>query len=230
MKLKHIFLISGAALFGFTSCEGQKNKQTKATLTNQMDSVSYGIGVSIGQNLKKDKMNDINPDLISAGVKSVFTNDSSVMNGKAAQGCIQSYYQGREKKKGNDNLEKGKAFLAENAKKEGVKTTATGLQYMVMKDGTGPKPAATDKVSVHYHGTTIDGTVFDSSVQRGQPAQFPVNQVIPGWTEALQLMSVGSKWKLFIPSNLAYGERSPAAAIGPNEVLIFEVELLSIDK
>jgi FKBP-type peptidyl-prolyl cis-trans isomerase len=126
--------------------------------------------------------------------------------------------------------EAGKKFLDENAKKAGVKTTASGLQYEIMKEGTGPKPLATDTVIVHYHGTTIEGKVFDSSVDRKEPAKFPVNQVIPGWTEALQLMPVGSKWKLVIPSALAYGERGAGADIKPNAVLVFEVELLEIKK
>ena len=124
----------------------------------------------------------------------------------------------------------GDAFLAENAKKEGVKTTASGLQYKVIKSGTGESPKLTDTVKVHYHGTLIDGTVFDSSVQRGQPVSFPVGGVIPGWVEALQLMKVGDKWQLFIPAKLAYGDQSPSPAIPPNSVLIFEVELLGIEK
>lgn len=124
----------------------------------------------------------------------------------------------------------GEAFLADNAKKDGVKTTASGLQYLVLKSGTGETPKATDKVKVHYHGTLIDGTVFDSSVQRGEPITFPVTGVIPGWVEALQMMKVGDKWKLFIPAKLAYGEQSPTPAIPPNSVLIFEVELLGIEK
>jgi FKBP-type peptidyl-prolyl cis-trans isomerase FklB len=124
----------------------------------------------------------------------------------------------------------GEAFLAANAKKEGVITTASGLQYKVLKSGTGDSPKATDQVKVHYTGTTIDGNVFDSSVQRGQPAVFPVNAVIPGWVEALQLMKVGDKWQLFIPAQLAYGAQSPSPAIPPNSVLIFEVELIDIEK
>ncbi len=124
----------------------------------------------------------------------------------------------------------GEAFLAENAKKEGVKTTASGLQYKVIKSGTGATPKPTDTVKVHYHGTLIDGTVFDSSVQRGEPITFPVTGVIPGWVEALQMMKVGDKWQLFIPAKLAYGEHSPTPAIPPNSVLIFEVELLGIEK
>ncbi len=126
--------------------------------------------------------------------------------------------------------ETGKKFLDENSKKSGVKTTASGLQYEILKEGKGPKPAATDTVVVHYHGTTVEGKVFDSSVNRGKPATFPVNQVIPGWTEALQLMPVGSKWKLVIPSALGYGERGAGADIKPNSVLVFEVELLEIKK
>ncbi len=124
----------------------------------------------------------------------------------------------------------GAAFLAENAKKEGVTTTASGLQYKVIKSGTGESPKLSDRVKVHYHGTLIDGTVFDSSVQRGQPISFPVGRVIPGWVEALQLMKVGDKWQLFIPSRLAYGDQSPSQAIPPKSVLIFEVELLGIEK
>ena len=128
----------------------------------------------------------------------------------------------------NGDAEKGKAYLAENAKKDGVKVTASGLQYEVIKEGTGKKPAATDTVSVHYEGTLINGQVFDSSIRRGQPVEFPLNRVIPGWTEGVQLMSVGSKYRFVIPSNLAYGEHGAGGAIGPNETLIFEVELLDI--
>jgi FKBP-type peptidyl-prolyl cis-trans isomerase len=135
----------------------------------------------------------------------------------------------KQKVTAEKNLKAGEAFLAENAKKEGVKTTASGLQYKVIKSGTGPSPKPTDVVKVQYHGTLIDGTVFDSSVRRNQPATFTVNGVIPGWTEALQLMKVGDKWKLFIPAKLAYGEQG-SGPIGPNIVLIFDVELLGIEK
>jgi FKBP-type peptidyl-prolyl cis-trans isomerase FklB len=129
-----------------------------------------------------------------------------------------------------NNSEAGEKFLAENAKKDGVKTTASGLQYKVIKSGTGESPKLTDTVKVHYHGTLIDGTVFDSSVERGEPISFPVQGVIPGWVEALQLMKVGDKWQLFIPAKLAYGAQSPSPKIGANSTLIFEVELLGIEK
>jgi FKBP-type peptidyl-prolyl cis-trans isomerase FklB len=228
MKLKYIVLFAGIAFLSLTACEGQKNKESKSAMTTSNDSVSYAIGISIGGNLKKDNLSEINVDLIADGIKAAMKGDTTTMKSADAQACIQSFMQARERKKGEANVEKGKKFLEENAKKEGVKTTPSGLQYQVLKEGTGPKPALTDKVSVHYHGTLIDGTVFDSSVQRGQPAEFGVNQVIPGWTEALQMMPVGSKWKLVIPSNIAYGERGAGGQIGPNETLVFEVELLSI--
>ena len=228
MNLKHFFLIPGIALLGLTACEGQKNKATKNTLTTKLDSASYGIGMTIGQNLKKDNLNDVDADLIAKGIKDAIKNDTSIMKPNNAQLVIQNFLQERAKQKGEANLAKAKKCLEDNAKKPDVKTTPSGLQYQIMKEGTGAKPGPTDMVSVHYHGTLIDGTVFDSSVQRGQPAQFGVNQVIPGWTEALQMMPVGSKWKLWLPSNIAYGERSPGGVIGPNETLIFEVELLSI--
>lgn len=230
MKLKHFLLVPGIAFLGLTACEGQKNKVIKTTLANKLDSASYSIGIAIGQNLKKDNLNDIDADLIAKGIKDAIKNDTSLCKPNDAQMVIQNFMQDRAKKKGEANLAKGKKCLDENAKKEGVKTTPSGLQYLVLKEGTGAKPGPTDVVSVHYHGTLVDGTIFDSSVQRGQPAQFGVNQVIPGWTEALQMMPVGSKWKIWLPANIAYGERSPGGVIGPNETLIFEVELLGIEK
>jgi FKBP-type peptidyl-prolyl cis-trans isomerase FklB len=230
MTLKHIIFFSGVATLGLSSCEGQKNNSSTQTLSTQMDSVSYSIGVNIGESLKKDSLDKINVDLMAQGIKNVLMHDSLVLKPERAQICIQHFMQARMEMKGKASIEKGKKFFEENAKTTGVVTLPSGLQYQIMKEGAGAKPALTDKVSVNYHGTLINGTVFDSSIQRGEPAKFPVNQVIPGWTEALQLMPVGSKWKLWIPGNLAYGERSPSPQIGPNETLIFEVELLSIDK
>jgi len=146
-----------------------------------------------------------------------------------AQAIINSYFSKKQKKESESMIEKGANFLQENAKREGVTTLPSGLQYEIISEGTGPKPTLEDNVTTHYHGTLIDGTVFDSSVDRGEPASFPVGGVIKGWTEALQLMSVGSKWKLYVPYDLAYGERGARAQIGPYSTLIFEVELISIN-
>ncbi len=209
------------------SCEGQKGK-TSVSLKSQSDSVAYGIGVSIGGNMKKDGLDSLNLDIMKEAIRSAIKGDSLLLDAGKAQDVIQEYLASKQKLKGSSTLEAGTKFLAENKKKQGVVELPDGLQYMVVKEGTGPKPTASDTVSVHYHGTLIDGTVFDSSVERGEPAEFPVGAVIPGWTEALQLMKVGSKYKLFIPSNLAYGERSAGPKISANSTLIFDVELLSI--
>ncbi|MBK7887139.1 MAG: FKBP-type peptidyl-prolyl cis-trans isomerase [Bacteroidetes bacterium] len=197
-------------------------------MSSTIDSVSYGLGVAIGNNLKNSGFDSVKVDIMSQALKEVFEGKAT-MKQEDADKIIQGYMAEKEKMKGQENVAKGKAFLEENKKKAGVQTTASGMQYIVMKEGTGAKPGLNDKVTTHYHGTLIDGTVFDSSVERGQPASFPVSGVIPGWTEALQMMPVGSKWKLFLPSELAYGERGAGGKIGPNSVLVFEVELLSID-
>jgi FKBP-type peptidyl-prolyl cis-trans isomerase FklB len=230
MKYSAILLFATFTVFTFTSCDGQKkSKSSEGKLTTMIDSVSYGIGSTIGRNLQKDGLDSIDVDLLARGIKEVFEGKTAAMTPESAQNVIQNYVQGIQQRKQAANVEKGKKFLEENGKKQGVITLPSGLQYMVIKEGTGPKPTAEDKVTTHYHGTLIDGKVFDSSVDRGQPVTFAVNGVIPGWTEALQLMPVGSKWKLFIPSNLAYGERGAGGDIGPNETLIFDVELISIE-
>jgi len=169
-------------------------------------------------------------ELVAKGLRDILENKTEMLNAEQCQTAIQTYFQGIQDKKTAVNTEAGKKFLEENAKKPGVVTLPSGLQYQIITEGTGPKPGLEDKVTTNYHGTLINGKVFDSSVERGQPVSFAVNGVIPGWTEALQLMPVGSKWKLFIPSNLAYGERGAGGDIGPNETLVFEVELISIDK
>ena len=210
------------------SCNAQDKKKTETSMKSQIDSVSYGLGVSIGNNFKNNQLDTVDVDILAKAMKDVFAGKAS-MTQQQADSAINGYMAVKEKSKGADNVKKGQAFLDENKKKPGVQVTPSGLQYIIMKAGTGPKPGLNDKITAHYHGTLIDGTVFDSSVERGQPASFPVSGVIPGWTEALQMMPVGSKWKLFLPSNLAYGERGAGGKIGPNSVLIFEVELISID-
>ncbi|MBL7916438.1 MAG: FKBP-type peptidyl-prolyl cis-trans isomerase [Bacteroidia bacterium] len=230
MKYSAIILFASFTVFSFTSCDGQKkSKSSEGKIATVVDSVSYGIGNTIGRNLQKDGLDSIDVDLLARGIREVFEGKPAAMTPEAAQAVIQGYVAGIQQKKQAANIEKGQKFLADNSKKAGVVTLPSGLQYTVIKEGTGPKPTAEDKVTTHYHGTLVDGKVFDSSVDRGQPVTFAVNGVIPGWTEALQLMPVGSKWKLFIPSNLAYGERGAGGDIGPNETLIFDVELISIE-
>ncbi|MCU0339109.1 MAG: FKBP-type peptidyl-prolyl cis-trans isomerase [Spirosomaceae bacterium] len=206
-------------------------------MANELDSVAYSIGMNIGQNIKGQGLNDLNLDLLMQGLKDmVKTGKGQIDEGQANMvlgnyfNRIQTAKQAEEAKKYEVYKAAGEKFLAENKTKEGVVTLPSGLQYQIIKAGDGPKPTINDKVKTHYHGTLTDGTVFDSSVQRGQPIDFPVGGVIAGWTEALQLMPVGSKWKLFIPYNLAYGERGAGANIKPYSALIFEVELLEIMK
>jgi FKBP-type peptidyl-prolyl cis-trans isomerase FklB len=224
MNIKALAVIFLSTSITFFSCNGQKGK---VSLQNQVDSVSYGIGVAIGNNLKKDGLDSVNLDVMLKAMRATIAKDSLLMDMQQAQMAIQQYLQEIKTKKGNEALAKEKAFFDENAKKPGVKTLPSGLQYIVVKEGTGPKPSATDTVVCHYHGTFIDGGVFDSSVERGEPATFPLTQVISGWVEALQLMGTGSKWKVFIPSKLAYGERS-RPGIDPNTLLIFDLELISV--
>ena len=170
MTLKHIIFFSGVAALGFSSCQEQKTESANHTLSTQMDSISYGIGVTIGQNLIKDSLNLINTDLLAQGIKNVLMNDSLVLKPEVSQMCIQRFMQQRMESKGKASLEKGKKFFEDNAKNAGVVTLPSGLQYQIIKAGTGPKPVLTDNVSVHYHGTLINGTVCDSQVQRGEPA------------------------------------------------------------
>lgn len=223
-----------------SSCQGQNAKEISSRsdvkMSTDLDSLSYAIGLDIGKNLKMSDLDNINIEIMSNGMTAAFKGDESVMNQQKTQEIISKYVQKLQQKKQEEsgkklqgNKEKGAKYLADNAKKSGVKTLPSGLQYVVIKDGKGAKPKETDMVKTHYHGTLIDGTVFDSSVDRGEPATFPVNGVIKGWVEALQLMSVGSKWKLYVPSDLAYGDNGMPPTIGPGETLIFEVELISIE-
>ena len=202
---------------------------TNAELTTQIDSVSYSLGISVANNLKNSGFESIETDAMASAFNDVFSDKEVRITEDEANLLIQDYFLELSEKKSQEATAEGSSFLIENAKKEGVITTSSGLQYEIITNGTGATPSESDKVTVHYHGTLLDGTVFDSSVDRGQPATFPVNGVIPGWVEALQLMNVGSKYKLYIPSDLAYGERGAGGAIGPSATLIFEVELLSIN-
>lgn len=194
----------------------------------EMEKVSYSLGVNVAKSVQAQGLESIDAPAIAKAFKDVFEGNDLDISEEEANLVLQDYFTKLNNKAQEANIGIGMKFLEENAKKEGVVTTSTGLQYTVITKGDGVQPKETDNVTVHYHGTLLDGTVFDSSVERGQPATFPVNGVIPGWIEALQLMNVGSKYKLFIPSNLAYGERGAGGAIGPNATLIFEVELISI--
>jgi FKBP-type peptidyl-prolyl cis-trans isomerase FklB len=221
--MKHFIVVVSASLLALPLFGQEKSPQLK----DQKDKVSYSIGMNIGFNLSKQKV-DINPDILAAGIKDSIAGKPQLTQDqvKDVMAQFEKDMEQKQKQAGEKNKAEGAKFLEENKKKPGIKTTASGLQYKVEKEGTGALPKATDMVTVNYRGTLMDGTEFDSSYKRGQPATFPVNGVIKGWTEALQLMKVGSKYQLWIPPNLAYGERSVSPELGPNSTLIFEVELM----
>ncbi len=203
-------------------------------LKTEMDRLSYSIGLNMGNNLKKQSI-DIDIEILYRGLKDAVAGNKPLLTEQEIQGTMMNFKKEMQAKQAEQmkaitdkNIKDGDSFLAENSKKEGVITLPSGLQYKVIKEGTGNIPKSTDTVSVHYRGALLNGTEFDSSYKRGQPASFGVKGVIKGWTEALQLMKTGAKWKLFIPSKLAYGDRGAGRNIGPNETLVFEVELLSI--
>jgi FKBP-type peptidyl-prolyl cis-trans isomerase FklB len=200
-------------------------------LKTNRDSASYALGVRIAQNIKDQGFDNLDPAIIAKGINDVFNKKAIVLPDATLDKCIGEFQQKVASEKSAKGKMEGQKFLAENAKRKGVVTTKSGLQYEVIKTGTDTtKPKLNDKVKCHYHGTLINGTVFDSSVDRGEPISFAVSGVIAGWTEALQLMTVGSKWKLFIPSELAYGDRQMGASIPAGSTLIFEVEILAIEK
>lgn len=211
--------------------------QDKVELKDSRQKASYAIGMDIGANFKRQDL-DIDTRALAAGLADSMAGKTQLTEAEAKQVLndfrtqLMAKMEAKQKVDSEKNAVEGEKFLAANAKKPGVKTTASGLQYKVLKagNGKGRSPKSTDTVKVHYHGTLTDGSVFDSSVERGEPAMFPVDQVIPGWTEVLQLMKEGDKWQVYIPGKLAYGERSPSPKIGPNSTLIFDVELLSIEK
>lgn len=193
-----------------------------------MDKISYALGLSIANNFLTSGINKLDIKTFAKAIEDVLDNKQPEMDYEEAKNVINDYFTKLQEEKLDINLKAGQEFLEINKKRPGVVTLPSGLQYEIIKEGNGKKPLATDQVKCHYHGTLIDGTVFDSSVQRGTPATFGVNQVIQGWVEALQLMPVGSKWKLFIPSDLAYGKSGAGQSIEPNSTLIFEVEVLEI--
>jgi FKBP-type peptidyl-prolyl cis-trans isomerase FklB len=224
----------GMVLLCIVIVMSQAMSQGKRELKTQKDSVSYAIGLDIGKRLKQQSV-EIDAALVARGIKDADSDSTRLLSEVQAESVVNAFQQqmaakldSARKALGKKNKVDGVAFLTENKKKEGVIVLPDGLQYKVLKEGNGKKPKAEETVTVNYRGSLIDGTEFDSSIKRGEPSTFRVNGVIKGWTEALQLMPVGSKWQLFIPSELAYGERGAGEVIPPNSTLIFEVELLSI--
>ena len=228
--MKHLLTVIISITFLFSVCHAQE----KLELKDQKEKESYSLGYQFGHNVKAQGV-DIDLDIYTSGIKDALGGKEPQMSQEEIRSTIRGLQQRLQaarqkelKEQAEKNVEEGKKFLAENQKKEGIKTLPSGLQYKVMTEGSGKTPQATDTVTVNYRGTLIDGTEFDSSYKRGQPASFKVNGVIKGWTEALQLMKEGSKWQLFIPHDLAYGERGAGRTLPPGSTLIFEVELISV--
>jgi len=227
-------LLVAAAAISIIFLAGTVYAAENIVLKNDKDKVSYSIGLDIGKNFKSQSI-DIDPDILAKGIKDMLSGNKPLMTDEEVQATMTDFRKemtakqtARAQEAGEKNKKEGETFLAENKNKEGVVTLPSGLQYKIITEGSGAKPKPTDTVTVNYRGALIDGTEFDSSYKRGQPASFKVTGVIPGWTEALQLMKAGSKWQLFIPSSLAYGERGTGRDIAPNATLIFDVELISI--
>lgn len=218
------------ASFLFVSCGQQSGAKKEVTLNTELDSVSYAIGIDIAGNIKNSGFETINSDAIAKGFEDIFSESTPLIDPAVANEYVMNYFTKVREMKGTNNMEEAVQFLAENSKKDGVQSTESGLQYVVLVEGTGPIPAATDKVSVSYKGTLLDGREFDATAE-GNPAQFGVGGVIKGWTEALLLMPVGSKWMLYIHPDLAYGANPrPGGIIEANHLLVFEIELLEILK
>ena len=236
MRKVVIVLIGLVILLPFLSLATNEEKDTDVELKSFEQKLSYMLGQQIGNNIKESPT-EIDIDIFVSGIRDSLKGNKSLLSEEETNQVRQEFSRQVQETRNQKmaalsgkNLKDGEAFLAENKKKEGIVTTDSGLQYKVLKQGDGPKPQSTDKVTVHYRGTLLDGTEFDSSYKRGQPASFQVGGVIRGWTEALQLMNVGSKYQLFIPAGLAYGQRGAGQRIGPNSMLIFDVELLNIEK
>jgi FKBP-type peptidyl-prolyl cis-trans isomerase FkpA/FKBP-type peptidyl-prolyl cis-trans isomerase FklB len=230
MKLNNLSLaVILSAVLLVSACEQKMNSNYEADLSSQIDSVSYAIGYQNGMLLDNEGLTDIDMENYLAGFNKALNSEEGVMEREELFAVINSYVQELSQRRGSENVEKGEAFLEENKDKEGVMVTESGLQYKVIEQGDGESPTAENVVRVHYEGTLINGEVFDSSYDRGQPAEFPLNRVIPGWTEGVQLMREGATYEFYIPSDLAYGAQAPQGSpIGPNETLIFKVELLEV--
>ena len=246
MKIKNLIIVSG--VFVITSCVVSKKKYTElelqnaklkkdlaeaknptVDLNNEVTNISYSLGVNVANSIKNQGMESIDTAAVAKAMGAVFAGKKTEIEPLKAQQTLQTYFGELQNKMIEKQSEEGAKFLALNSMKEGVVSLPSGLQYKIIKKGNGPIPKASDKVKTHYHGTLVDGTVFDSSVKRGQPATFGVTQVIKGWQEALQIMPVGSKWELYIPHHLAYGAQGKGS-IGPYNALIFQIELLEIIK
>lgn len=236
MKTTKAILIIGLALVstGTFAQKKKKNKKSKnkteMTLKTEVDTVSYSIGANIAENLGNQGFDDLNIEALAKGMEDYMAKNDLAISREEGEQVIQAFMQKKAMAAAGDNQKEGADFLEKNGKKKNIVTLESGMQYEIIEEGTGEIPTASDQVKTHYHGTLIDGTVFDSSVERGQPATFGVTQVIQGWQEALQLMPVGSKWRLYIPYDLAYGERGAGGQIGPFATLIFDIELIEIVK
>ena len=228
MKKSVLALFLFAAII--TNVTGQDNQvvSDKPILNNAVDSLSYSFGLLIGNNMLVQGVKEINESLFLQGFNNGYKGEGSILSTELCNTYVQDYFNKQIADEANMNLEKSKVFLAENQTREGVVTLPSGLQYKILTPGAGEFPKSTDQVRVHYHGTFMDGKVFDSSIERNEPIVFGVDQVIPGWTEGLQLMQPGAKWMLYIPPALAYGEQGAGGVIGPNQALVFEVELIEI--
>lgn len=226
-----LFLTVGSEGMAQKKKKKKKGKVETETLTlkTKLDSISYALGMGMAKNLKGSGVDSLSMASFNGGINDVFKGDSTLISQEEIQSLLQNYFQNLASKEGERNKKAGEDFLAKNKLRPEVKTTESGLQYEVVVLGEGPKPTASDQVTVHYEGQLLDGTIFDSSYERGQEIQFALNQVIPGWTEGLQLMSPGAKYILYIPSDLAYGERGAGSDIPPNATLIFTVELLGVE-
>ena len=229
MKLPRVVAILIISIF-VMGCDGlSPSTGGEIALDSEIDSVSYSLGLSVAENVKNQGLENINSEVLARAFEDVLGGAETMLSSSQAEECLNLYFNKATLAKADEQKKAGSEYLEKNGTREGVVTLPSGLQYEILAEGSGEKPTINDQVTTHYHGTTIDGEVFDSSVERDQPASFPVGGVIKGWQEALQLMSVGSKWKLYVPSELAYGERGAGPKIGPHAALIFEVELISID-